>query len=279
MGEGRNQEACARFEESQVADSGIGTRMYLAECYRRIDRLASAWATFREAASVARAEGQPSRAAIAEENAKSLQPRLSRLTLVPPTPRPEGFELLLDGSVLSPLVYGRGFPIDGGPHVISMRAPGYQPASLTVEIPSERAREVTRLPSLPPTVARAAPPPASDPATERSSAIDRRLWGLALGGAGALSLGIGLLYGIRASSLDAEAQDECTSRNCSDDAISASKVANVAYLLGGIAGGLGAWLYFGAPDSDAASAARTWHVGWSPSVSRRAQGLVVEGAF
>src|SRR6476620_10990144 len=54
-------------EASQRIDPGIGTLLYLAETYEKLGRTASAWATFREAASQAQAEGQTDRANIGAE--------------------------------------------------------------------------------------------------------------------------------------------------------------------------------------------------------------------
>src|SRR6185437_15434982 len=45
-------EACTRFDASEKLDRGIGTLLYLADCYEHVGRTASAWATFREAESL-----------------------------------------------------------------------------------------------------------------------------------------------------------------------------------------------------------------------------------
>ena len=48
--------ACPKFAESQRLDPGVGTLLYLADCYQHTNRPASAWTTFRQAAVTARKE-------------------------------------------------------------------------------------------------------------------------------------------------------------------------------------------------------------------------------
>ena len=55
MKQGEYAQACAFLEQSQSVERGIGTMLYLAECYEKLGRTASAWAMFREAASAAKA--------------------------------------------------------------------------------------------------------------------------------------------------------------------------------------------------------------------------------
>src|SRR5947207_15885135 len=58
MKSGHFTEACPKLEESERIDPAIGTLLYLGECYEKTGRTASAWATFREAASAAQAQGE-----------------------------------------------------------------------------------------------------------------------------------------------------------------------------------------------------------------------------
>src|SRR5690349_11629781 len=81
MKEGKYAEACPKLENSQRIDPGVGTLLYLADCYEKIGRTASAWATFREAQSQAEASGQAKRAKAARERVDKLDPQLSYLTI------------------------------------------------------------------------------------------------------------------------------------------------------------------------------------------------------
>jgi len=81
MKSGHFAEACPKLEESERIDPAIGTLLYLAECYEKSGRTASAWATFREAASAAQAQGETDRTRVAAARADRLQPSLSKLTL------------------------------------------------------------------------------------------------------------------------------------------------------------------------------------------------------
>ena len=54
---GDTAQACAKFETSMKLFDQLGTRLNLADCYEKVGRTASAWAEFREAASLATKRG------------------------------------------------------------------------------------------------------------------------------------------------------------------------------------------------------------------------------
>src|SRR5688572_30313779 len=116
--------ACPKLEESQRLDPGVGTLLYLAECYRAQGRTASAWATFREASYAAEAAGQADRMAIANAEADKLKPSLSYVTLVIADHEATSLEVQRDGEAVNRALWGSPIPVDPGEHQLAASAPG-----------------------------------------------------------------------------------------------------------------------------------------------------------
>lgn len=294
--EGKLEEACSRLEQSNAIERGIGTMLYLAECYEKSGRTASAWALFREAASEAQAGGQLERAAAGRQRAQRLEPELARLTIeVPPENRVHGLEVRRNGTLIPQGAWGVALPVDPGEHVIEARATGFESKQQKVVVekgPSVQRFEVPRL---------EAAPVAAIPAPEVDATLDAtppkggtltaptappepprgmsklKIAGIALGSAGVVLLAVGTGYGIRAIKKNDQAKEDCVENLCgrrgkeaSDDAWRASKVSNFGVIGGAalLAGGL--LTYFLAPKPEAQVAV---------SVDRHAVALGVGGAF
>ena len=122
-------EACPKLEEAQRLDAGMATQFRLAECYEKIGKLASAWASFIAVADSAGVAKLPDRELAARKRAEALASRLSRLTLtIPPAVAAlDGVEVLRDGGPLGRPLWGVPMPIDPGEHVVIVRAPGKKP--------------------------------------------------------------------------------------------------------------------------------------------------------
>jgi hypothetical protein len=137
MKEGKLSEACPKFAESLRLDAGIGTMLYLADCYERNGQSASAWAEFLEAAGVAHAAGQGDREKKARERAAALEPRLSRVSIaLAPGADVSGIVVKRDGQPVGRVLWGTPVPLDPGEHVVEAAAPGKLPWSHKVLVSS-----------------------------------------------------------------------------------------------------------------------------------------------
>jgi len=178
MKDGRYPVACAKFQESQRIDPGIGTMLYLADCFEKNGQTASAWAEFLDAAAAAKSAGQPDREKKANDRANALEPRLNRLSItVAIGAESAGLEVKRDGKPVGKPLWGTAVPIDPGEHLVEAAAPGKKAWSkkvkvdpafttpLTIEIPS---LEALPPPVEPPKVAPAKvePPKVAPPKTE-----------------------------------------------------------------------------------------------------------------
>src|SRR4051812_42972052 len=63
--------ACPKLEASNSLDPGVGTLLLLGDCQEKLGKLASSWATFREAASLATSRNDADRARVAELRASA----------------------------------------------------------------------------------------------------------------------------------------------------------------------------------------------------------------
>src|SRR5688572_1601938 len=77
--QGNHAQACPKLEESQRLEPSLGVQYYLADCFEKIGRTASAWANFVEVANKARLSGETAKEQTARKRAEELEPKLSRL--------------------------------------------------------------------------------------------------------------------------------------------------------------------------------------------------------
>lgn len=302
------EQACALLERSQRIDPAVGTLLYLAECYERTQRLASAWATFREAASLADASNQPERAAVGRERAQQLEPRLPRVSLeVSAGNDMEGFELTRNGEAVKPALFGIPVPLDPGNYQLVARAPDYQSWQTSLEVNDEPVVRRIIVPRLAPLVASPLPPPSEEPPIEQadharsktsslpvaasepasiptSGASTHETIGWASGTFGLIGIVAGVGFGVRAGKLDADAEQYCEAQRCwneqgaelSNDARRAALLANISYGVGGAALLTSVILLLTAPDSDDQAGA-SLHL--APDVALRGGHVSLRGQF
>lgn len=149
MSEGKYPEACSTLEESQRIESRSGTALNLADCYEHVGRLASAWSTFLEAATLAKASGNADREHGARDRAAALAPRLSNLVIsAPDAESTSGLEVTRDGQLVGSAQWGLPLPADSGTHTIAAKAPGRKSWQTQVVLNSDAGTAIVTVPNL-----------------------------------------------------------------------------------------------------------------------------------
>lgn len=248
-------EACPKLEASLARDPGIGTMLFLADCYEKTKRLASAWAQFREAEDLARKESDR-RTEIAHKRAEHLEPLLARLTIrVGANVQVPGLAVIRDGRDVPLAERGAPIPVDAGEHRVEARAPGFKPWAAKVAIKDGESAALDLVPL-------EEEPKAVKPAPKMVEVIDdpnqgktQRYVGIGVAAAGVVALGVGTFFSLSAkSSYDDSNAGHCRDDFCDsdgfslrDDAFSKARVATAMFVVGGAALAAGAALYVFAP--------------------------------
>jgi serine/threonine-protein kinase len=304
MKSGHFAEACPKLEESERIDPAIGTLLYLGECYEKTGRTASAWATFREAASAAQAQGETERTRVAAARADRLQPSLSKLTLkvAAETAQLPTLRVTRDNVLVAKTLFGVAIPVDPGKYRIVASADGYQSHEVEVEVAANGDSKNLEIPALavsttPPVAAAGAAAAAASASTQPAAATPQapapaaggnglRTAAYVSGALGVVSLGIGTYFGVKAISKNNDAKDACPDANaCHDpngeslanDAQNAATVSNITIAVGAAFVVAGVVLYLtSAPKEKPESSA---HLELHPLVSRDLAGIGFGGAF
>lgn len=250
--------ACPKLEEAvRLVPSGVGARLTLGECYEAAGKLASAYASFGLAETMAAAAKQGERQEKAHNRAKALKPRLATLTIaVADDVRAEsGLEVRRDGVLAGAAQWGIASPVDRGTHVVVATAPGKSKWVKTVEVTDGAALMVTVDALFP--VASAEQLPAKEEDAAASLWGPQRLASLAVGGAGLVALGAGSYFGVLASAKQKQSNDGlCDGNQCDQagldlrtDAIHAANATTALLVVGGAAVTVGVVLFVTAPGS------------------------------
>jgi len=306
MQSGDYTQACLKFEASQKLDEGIGTLLYLADCYEKTGRTASAWAMFKEAASMAGAQGQDSRQKLATQRAKSLEPGLVKITIDVAKGDESllGFEVRNDGVTVPSVQFGSPFPIDPGEHRIEASAPGKRihtdvvnvtkgvgrvavplltdlapPASGTPSTSIQSSSSMKSMGSTPSV-------PSLDSSTPKSldtphpSGKNQRILSYVLGGVGIVGVGVGSYFGLAAIHSNSQSKSYCNASNANDcyptsvslhnDALNEAKISTITFIAGGALLAAGAVFYLTAPDDKSSSLHAS--VGLSPNSTKLSLG-------
>jgi len=241
MDQHRYAEACEKFAASQELDAGLGTMLYLADCYDQAGRSASAWALFHEAADAARRANQPDRERIAQERAANLEAHLSKLELkVPAARRVPGLELRINDSAVPSASWNAPLPVDPGVTRLEARAPGKKPWHLQIKVlegPATQSVEVPQLADAPPDLSSNKAGPSSL-GTAPANGSAQRTVGYVMGAAGIVAVVAGGFFGYRAYSLNKQSKGDCRADDpnaCTPSGVAERESAKTAGALSTIA--------------------------------------------
>jgi tetratricopeptide (TPR) repeat protein len=249
---GQYAEACPKLEESQRLDPAVGTQFNLADCYEHVGRTATAYALFKEVASIARAAGKFEREKNAKERVAALEPKLARVRLLVDAKAP-GLEVKIDDAAVERRRWTEAFPIDPGAHRLVATAPGHrtfessfdakEAGAIDVPVP-----ELVDLQPKKPTVIEVGEP------TRKPSVLT-----YVAGGIGVAALATGAITGILAVSKHSDAESACpkdtfafrcptqAGTDAWNDATTFGNVSTIAFVVAGVALAGAAVLYFTTP--------------------------------
>jgi hypothetical protein len=295
MNAGKFAEACPKLAESERLDPATGTLLNLATCYERNGQLASAWVTYKEAASASQKASEEERVQLARRKAAELEPKLPMLTIVVPAGSDRtDLEIRRDGNLIGRPAWGTPIPVDPGPHGVDATASGRKPwhAQVTLDGPAALASlEVPALEAAPasetPPVATPAPAPAPlVPASPPppSNGTGQRVVGAVIGGVGVVGVALGALFGTMAKSDNDSAAGHCLGdTNCDGQGLSLTTSAKheatgstIGFIAGGALLATGVVVFLTAPH---AGATATTGLGVSPLVGEGSAGLALRGGW
>jgi hypothetical protein len=256
---GEYSDACPKFAESQKLAPGLGVTLYLADCYERLGRTASALAEFRRAVSIASAR-KDKRGVVAEERASSLESRVPELVIVvTPAARAQGVTVTRDGEVVPSTQWDTPTRTDPGVHQIIVTAPSKATRHLTATLVAQKGVVATMVDGLedPQPESPTSPSASQDHPGGNQEPFQTRRWvSFAVGGVGVVGVSVGVVLGALAvsnlhSSNDGpcNAADQCTpgGQALRQDALHFANGATGAFVVGGAALAAGAVLYFTIP--------------------------------
>jgi hypothetical protein len=250
--------ACPRLAESFALDPAGGTALDLAFCYESQDRLASAIETYRAALRIAEADHREDREQSTKTKIDELDAKVGHLHLIasPSDWRAQSWQVLLDAKPITPEATDAAFAMDAGAHVVTVSAPDKRTYARSFAIGDGQTTELV----IDPLTDVARPVPAAS--TKKSASeqppilvlrddVPRRNWSIAVGSAGFVAIGVGVVSGIVAANLHAESNRLCPTTGCTQDGSDAEKqadrvawVSNIGFAAGAALVGVGTYLFF-----------------------------------
>jgi hypothetical protein len=124
LNRGQISDACPKFEESLRQSYNLNAQYFLADCWEKLGRTASAWTTFLTVTSRSREAGDDKRERAARKRADGLEKRLVRFK-VNVSSEVDGLEVRRNGQLVGRAMWGTAVPVDPGTYEFSASAPGY----------------------------------------------------------------------------------------------------------------------------------------------------------
>jgi hypothetical protein len=271
---GHYEEACAKFEAAKKLYTSSGLLLNLADCHEHVNRTASAWAEFGDAAFAASSSGRGTDEAEAKRRQAALEPKLTRVAIRVNAPVQDEV-VRRDGAPIDRAAWESAIPVDPGQHTLTAEATGHTPWSttinatepgktVTIEVPAlaEVPHTDTKISDAAPTAPVEAPPSGPPPGKTQ------RTIGIVVGGAGIVAMGVSGVLGLMAKSQYDTATGETGSARHTDS-VSASNLADVASVVlvaGAVATAAGAVLWLTAPRAPVA-------------VGTNGTGVILAGSF
>jgi hypothetical protein len=207
----RIEKACLSFAESYSLDPSEGTLLALGLCHEQEGKLVRAFAELRDAHARATKSGRDDRQRVARAALARVAPRIGRIVVRQQNALPHCTTIFVDDDVVPPANVDTELPVMPGDHRILCEGSAGRNTPKTVSVDAGALRVVEVAVDEPP------PPPAplahAEPAQPASA---RKAVGWVLGGAGALALGAGALFGVRAFDQWATVKSRCDPRACTD---------------------------------------------------------------
>ena len=264
---GSYAEACPKLEESQRLEPSLGVQYYLADCFDKVGRSASAWANFVEVANKARLAGETAKEETARKRADELEPKLSRLTVEVEDGKLPGFAVHRGALVIGSAQWGTAVPVDPGSYELRASAPGYQDWSKTIEVKAgatltEKVPALQAVPAQAPPVGAApssatvAEASATEPDAKPASSTQKTV-GIVVAAVGVVALGTSGVLALMASSANSSSKDpgmcldddSCTDAGLDerDRALKLADAATAVSIGGAVLAATGAVLWLTAP--------------------------------
>jgi len=269
------RQACARFEESQRLDPGIGTLYQLATCQEKLNKTASAWALYVEVASLSKAAGQTAREEHARAEAARLEPSLARLVLKVEGAPGDDFTVERDGAAVGKGQWGVAVPVDPGEHVVEVKVAGYRPFRKAVNVRWSETETVVIVAEVEAPIKKVVEP--------RAGVNPWRIAAYSAGGAGIASFAASLGFMLSARAKNEDSQELCPDNRCypegaelRNQALAQADLSTGFFVTGAalIAAGVGL-MFVPAPSPGGA----TKSVAISPWAGASGGGVLLEGRF